>query len=551
MAENLNLPPSCAGLPAGTEDHSDDEDGLCIIIDGDAASSLIVDEQPPSGNLHLEWDSVKSVKPSSETPFHDYQNGSDSGWTYSQPSPNILGASKRDKQGFPIVLDDFRIAVCRGNLQEVEAFHLRGVAVDTTLRAGWTALMYAAFYGRIQILEFLLERGADVNFNKASYMYTPLIAAASSVQEEHYVTSCLTILLERDASPNVHERSHMTPLMFVSKNGNLSAVQKLLEFGAQTDRQDNRGWTALCYAANQGFTSIAECLLNAEADIHKRCSEGTARDIACNRGYIELTELIDKSVSISAGEKDPVRHALEGLQFSQPSRPIQMQPENSLSTNQISSAYGEGCDDLDLFLCGLDLGHLSHCFHQQAIKFSVLLQMSEEDLEKIGINKYGWRQKIMDAVQEIHKRKWEPGSVQATGKRILSHSESMALIKNITKHVAYIGSSITYVGNNWKAHKTLFDEQDDPVNLQRLMTETDEGLNKTIRLFEEFRKLKGQLNQATNSETVLPADLILDSEDMPRIGRRLTAIFAVTLLTTSLFVLFRRNSIQTIVRTGI
>ncbi|XP_038073037.1 ankyrin repeat, SAM and basic leucine zipper domain-containing protein 1-like isoform X2 [Patiria miniata] len=507
MAENLNLPPSCAGLPAGTEDHSDDEDGLCIIIDGDAASSLIVDEQPPSGNLHLEWDSVKSVKPSSETPFHDYQNGSDSGWTYSQPSPNILGASKRDKQGFPIVLDDFRIAVCRGNLQEVEAFHLRGVAVDTTLRAGWTALMYAAFYGRIQILEFLLERGADVNFNKASYMYTPLIAAASSVQEEHYVTSCLTILLERDASPNVHERSHMTPLMFVSKNGNLSAVQKLLEFGAQTDRQDNRGWT--------------------------------------------LTELIDKSVSISAGEKDPVRHALEGLQFSQPSRPIQMQPENSLSTNQISSAYGEGCDDLDLFLCGLDLGHLSHCFHQQAIKFSVLLQMSEEDLEKIGINKYGWRQKIMDAVQEIHKRKWEPGSVQATGKRILSHSESMALIKNITKHVAYIGSSITYVGNNWKAHKTLFDEQDDPVNLQRLMTETDEGLNKTIRLFEEFRKLKGQLNQATNSETVLPADLILDSEDMPRIGRRLTAIFAVTLLTTSLFVLFRRNSIQTIVRTGI
>ncbi|XP_022110897.1 ankyrin repeat, SAM and basic leucine zipper domain-containing protein 1-like isoform X3 [Acanthaster planci] len=399
-----------SAFPAGTEDYSDDEDGLCI-IDGNALSNM--NQQPSSANVP-EWDTVGSVKSSTETPFQDNDRSLEGGRN-AESSAN--SSTKRDRQGFPIILDDFRKAVCRGNLQDVEAFRLQGVPVDTSLRAGWTALMYAVFYGNTQIAEYLVQEGADVNFNKASYMYTPLIAAASSEQEKGHVTSCLTILLEMGANPNVHERSHMTPLMFVAKNGNMDAVQKLIDFRAETDRQDNRGWTALCYAANQGYTSVAECLLNAKADAKKRCSEGTARDIACSHGYIELTELIERSMS-SGRTNDETPHP-EQHSFLSPSRSVSMQPTTSLSINLTSSASGEACDDLDLFLCGLDLGHLSPCFRQHAVKFSVLLQMSEADLEKIGIDKYGWRHKIMDAVHEIHKRNWEPGSVQASGKRIL------------------------------------------------------------------------------------------------------------------------------------
>lgn len=43
---------------------------------------------------------------------------------------------------------------------------LLGIGVDTTLRSGWTALLHAANAGADDVVEFLLKRGANANFQK-------------------------------------------------------------------------------------------------------------------------------------------------------------------------------------------------------------------------------------------------------------------------------------------------------------------------------------------------------------------------------------------------
>jgi hypothetical protein len=55
-----------------------------------------------------------------------------------------------------------------------------------------------------------------------------------------------------------------TPLHWASSNDNESAMRVLVEFGAEIDRRDNDGWTALHYAQS----SCAELLIALSADVH-------------------------------------------------------------------------------------------------------------------------------------------------------------------------------------------------------------------------------------------------------------------------------------------
>lgn len=46
-----------------------------------------------------------------------------------------------------------------------------GVSVDCILKSGWTGLMHAASCGLPEVVTVLVERGANVNFQKGVYIY--------------------------------------------------------------------------------------------------------------------------------------------------------------------------------------------------------------------------------------------------------------------------------------------------------------------------------------------------------------------------------------------
>lgn len=51
----------------------------------------------------------------------------------------------------------------------------------------------------------------------------------------------------------------------------------------------------------------------------------------------------------------------------------------------MSSTNYRTYNDLDLFLCGLDLADLIPLFHSHKVDFAELLRLTEDDLEKVNV----------------------------------------------------------------------------------------------------------------------------------------------------------------------
>ncbi len=71
--------------------------------------------------------------------------------------------------------------------------------------------------------------------------------------------------------------------------GNIDGLQSALLAGAEVNTRDQRGWTPLMYAANQGYSLMVPPLVEARADPDIRAADGaTALFIAVLRGYEDI-----------------------------------------------------------------------------------------------------------------------------------------------------------------------------------------------------------------------------------------------------------------------
>lgn len=160
---------------------------------------------------------------------------------------------------------------------------------------GWTALHYAAAYGRDEIVAKLLSSGADKNAldNDGS---TPLMTAATKGRgaavealvaagtdlEMHSTTDGWTALhfavyyghgeivaalLSSGADKNALDGEGTTPLMWAAGNNRLVAAEKLLAAGAYLHMHNGAdGCTALHQAASHGHDEVVAALLLNGAD---------------------------------------------------------------------------------------------------------------------------------------------------------------------------------------------------------------------------------------------------------------------------------------------
>jgi hypothetical protein len=94
---------------------------------------------------------------------------------------------------------------------------------------GESLLHKAARYGNIEIVEFLLDHGADVNF--ISSYDTSLCTAA-----ENGHTEIVKLLLSRGAFVDGVDGSIMTPLMLAAREGCTEMTEILLKAGAEVNR---------------------------------------------------------------------------------------------------------------------------------------------------------------------------------------------------------------------------------------------------------------------------------------------------------------------------
>ncbi|CAL8100802.1 unnamed protein product [Calicophoron daubneyi] len=149
-----------------------------------------------------------------------------------------------------------------------------------------TALSIACSHGRLEIVEELLNRGANKEHRNISD-YTPLSLAASGGYVE-----VIQLLLRHGAEINSRTGSKLgiSPLMLASMNGHTNAVRLLLEHGSDINAhiETNRN-TALTLACFQGRHEVVNLLVERKANIEHRAKTGlTPLMEAASGDYVEV-----------------------------------------------------------------------------------------------------------------------------------------------------------------------------------------------------------------------------------------------------------------------
>jgi len=193
---------------------------------------------------------------------------------------------------------------CETNNLDLLVESLKTNAVDTrSPNQSFTPLMVAANRGAIDLVNYLIAEGANVNAQSEGG-FTALILAIVSYNEiaaikqvEHDNTnpsmSIIKRLLEVGADVNISTDGGNTPLQEASLQGNLDVVKILLENGADVNFKNKWNETALMAGSfKMGNPEVAQVLIDAGADTTTRDVDGSsALDLAIkseNDGVVEV-----------------------------------------------------------------------------------------------------------------------------------------------------------------------------------------------------------------------------------------------------------------------
>lgn len=170
---------------------------------------------------------------------------------------------------------------------------------DELNSAGMTALHYAAKYGRLDILKFLIEKGANVNITGHKYAISPLMLAVRCNQTEAALT-----LIKAGADVN-HIFEGKSVLMIAARNGNTELVNALINHKANTHYQFE-GVSYQFFAAESGSLELMKYLYKI-GEINRKMMDADKKTLlfyAVKSGNLEIVKYLVEIIKIDPNQKD-------------------------------------------------------------------------------------------------------------------------------------------------------------------------------------------------------------------------------------------------------
>lgn len=125
----------------------------------------------------------------------------------------------------------------------------QNIPVDFRFNSGATPLIVAAEAGRLEVVEFLIESGANLNARN-DHDYSALHWAAF-----HGHQGIVDLLLKNEADANIKDSTGSTPLILAISKGHRLIAADLIFHGAHIDKP-----TLIDIASKKGFADIVKII---------------------------------------------------------------------------------------------------------------------------------------------------------------------------------------------------------------------------------------------------------------------------------------------------
>jgi ankyrin repeat protein len=139
------------------------------------------------------------------------------------------------------------------------AYRSRPDLIDAHSPDGFTALGFAAYFGRLEIVAALLDLGANPNVKSTNGLgVAPLHSALAGGQ-----SAIALLLIEGGSDLNLPNAEGWTALHYCSDIGDAEMAELLLERGVDHSIKNNDGRTAAELATDVGHEHVAEAIFEA------------------------------------------------------------------------------------------------------------------------------------------------------------------------------------------------------------------------------------------------------------------------------------------------
>ncbi|XP_014295007.1 poly [ADP-ribose] polymerase tankyrase isoform X2 [Microplitis demolitor] len=325
------------------------------------------------------------------------------------------------------------------------------------LLRGNSALLDAAKKGNLSRVQKLLSPD-NINCRDAQGRNsTPLHLAAgyNNLEVAEY-------LLERGADVNAQDKGGLIPLHNASSYGHLDIAALLIKYNTVVNATDKWGFTPLHEAAQKGRTQLCALLLAHGADPFLKNQEGqspidlsSADDVRCllqdamasqqmvpasslvNLGNVAInstllrrqssniqvsttiTGLINTTTSSPASSPTPSASTLIHETVIMPSGAamtlcVPLATSRNINTEALNpippiletwsldhKEDRSAVTNIASFLKSLGLEHLLELFDREQITLDILAEMGHEDLKQVGVTAYGYRHKLIKGMDKL------------------------------------------------------------------------------------------------------------------------------------------------------